>query len=132
MSTDDCDKRRPPRDDYCEGLSPCANCGQDFFEHLDTGDDYLCPYEHQPESCYGSFCGGDPRDFSPDPECTTPTEMENWRKACEAAEVAANPNLPCPSGFERMSDGTVIHVLRCSFGLGVTTFPPSVYQRSDS
>lgn len=127
--SDGADKRKPPGDDYCEGLPPCANCGQDFFEHVDTGDDYLCPHEYQPESCYGSFCGGDPRNFSPDGECTTPAEYENWKRACADAEIAANPNLPCPSGWERFSDGTIAHVLRLPFGLGVTTFPPMVYAK---
>ena len=62
-------------------------------------DGWLCPYEYQRDAVYGSFCGGDPRNFSPDYECSTPEERENHRKACEEAERAANPNLPCPSGF---------------------------------
>ncbi len=33
---------------------------------------------------YGFFCGGDPRDFSPDPECSTEDEREAHRLACEA------------------------------------------------
>lgn len=35
---------------------------------------------------YGNFPGGDPRDFSPDPECATDAEIERHRKDCEAWE----------------------------------------------
>lgn len=35
---------------------------------------------------YGFFCGGDPRRFSPDPECSTAEEQEAHRLACEAWE----------------------------------------------
>lgn len=125
---DDCDTRRPPNDGAHDDLPPCKNCGQDFSEHHDAEDGWLCPYEYQMDSVYGSFCGGDPRNFSPDYECSTPQELENHRKACEEAEIAANPNLPCPSGWERLPDGTICHVLRCPFGLGVTTFPPTYYE----
>lgn len=32
--------------------------------------------------CYGAFPGGDPRDFTPDPECSTEAEREAHRRAC--------------------------------------------------
>ena len=35
---------------------------------------------------YGSFYGGDPRDFDPDPEASTAEERERHRVACAAAE----------------------------------------------
>ena len=35
---------------------------------------------------YGSWMGGDPRDFTPDPECSEPHEREAHRLASEAAE----------------------------------------------
>ena|GEM_PF-6779098 len=111
-------------------LPRCANCGECFDEHLDTEDGWMCAVFQ--DSIYGSFCGGDPRNFHPDYECSTDKERENHRKACEEAEIAANPNLPCPSGWERLSDGTICHVLRCPFGLGVTTFPPTYYERNDN
>ena len=128
---DDCDRRRPPNDGGHDDLPPCKNCGQDFSEHHDSEDGWLCPYEYQRDAVYGSFCGGDPRNFSPDYECSTPEERENHRKACEEAERAANPNLPCPSGFERLPGCGIAHVLRCPFGLGVTTFEPTYYERDD-
>jgi hypothetical protein len=33
---------------------------------------------------YGVFLGGDPRKFSPDPECSTEEERGRHRKACES------------------------------------------------
>jgi hypothetical protein len=43
---------------------------------------------------YGAFPGGDPRDFTPDEECSTPEEREAHRKACDAA---SNENGPLDS-----------------------------------
>lgn len=111
-------------------LPRCANCGECFEEHIDMEAGWMC--RDQLDCVYGSFCGGDPRNFHPDYECSTEKERENHRKACEEAEIAANPNLPCPSGRERLPDGTICHVLRCPFGLGVTTFPPTYYERNDN
>lgn len=33
---------------------------------------------------YGNFPGGDPRDFTPDPDCSTAIEQANHKAACEA------------------------------------------------
>lgn len=33
---------------------------------------------------YGFFCGGDPRKFTPDPECSTEQERAKWKAECEA------------------------------------------------
>lgn len=41
--------------------------------------------------CYGNFHGGDPRNFHPDPECSTEAEREAHRKACEAWERGERP-----------------------------------------
>lgn len=132
MNSMDCDRRKPPTDESLDDLPRCNNCGQPFEDHVDDGEGWMCPFEYQGEAVYGSFCGGDPRNFSPDPECTTPQEYENWKRACAEAELAANPNLPCPSGWERWPDGTVAHVLRLPFGLGVTTFPTMYYERDSN
>ena len=35
-----------------------------------------------PETSYGGFYGGDPRNFSPDPECSTETERTAHAAAC--------------------------------------------------
>jgi hypothetical protein len=73
---------------------------------------------------YGNFMGGDPRDFRPDPECSTPEERERHRLACEAAErgdVFAQ-DLPPGSGIVTMDDGTSALGQRADvFGLGTTS-----------
>jgi hypothetical protein len=102
----------------------CANCGRDFADHnyvAGSIDEYTCPQPQQ-ETVYGYFTGGDPRDFHPDFEDSTPEEIANWRAACiEANKLAVSRNLPCPSGWERLPDGSVAHVLRAPFGIGVST-----------
>lgn len=41
-------------------------------------------YVEADEVSYGYFLGGDPRKFSPDPECSTPEEQAAWKADCEA------------------------------------------------
>jgi hypothetical protein len=91
------------------------------------------------EDCgYGCFHGGDPRLFSPDPECSTEKEREAHREACAAWERGERPTFPV-SGFEttekdetftdkrdgstvKIPAGSAVHVLRSSFGLGGYTY----------
>lgn len=48
------------------------------------------------ETGYGFFCGGDPNDFTPDPECSTEEEQARHKAACEAWNAGkGNPN-PAP------------------------------------
>ncbi len=111
----------------------CANCYRDFADHnyvAGSIGEYACPVKSQ-EACYGYFTGGDPRLFHPDHEDSTPEEIANWKAACDKAdELQSAANLPCPSGWERLPDGTVAHVLRAPFGIGMcfvefeTTFEP--------
>lgn len=45
---------------------------------------------------YGFFCGGDPNDFHPDPECSTDEERARHAEACKAwSGGKGNPN-PAP------------------------------------
>lgn len=45
---------------------------------------------------YGFFPGGDPNDFHPDPECSTPEERARHKEACAAwSSGKGNPN-PAP------------------------------------
>jgi hypothetical protein len=70
-------------------------------------------------SHFGGYPGGDPRKFFPDPEMSSPEEMENHRKACEAwdrgdrtePQVMLNGIGP---------DGTPFHASIRPFGIGVT------------
>src|SRR4051812_16600699 len=57
---------------------------------------------------YGAFSGGDPRNFWPDPEMSTESEIRAWKAACELA--AWDPgacNLP-PSGGAVLVGGKAV------------------------
>lgn len=62
---------------------------------------------------YGNFHGGDPRDFTPDPECLTEQEQANHRAACEAWSRGEQTQH---KGCEWVSPD--MHVMRTPFGLG--------------
>lgn len=70
---------------------------------------------------YGSFLGGDPRNFHPDPECSTDEEREAHRQACAAWDRGERPEI---QGHIMIRDpitgGLVMHIARNSFGLGTT------------
>lgn len=57
----------------------------------------LCDIRRAAEDTgYGFFCGGDPNDFSPDPECSTEEERARHAEACRLwNEGKGNPN-PAP------------------------------------
>jgi len=63
-------------------------------EYLPMAEDMALPN-------YGPFMGGDPRNFSPDPECSTEEERQRHREACASWE----------RGERRISTG---------FGVGAT------------
>ncbi len=82
---------------------------------------------------YGAFPGGDPREFTPDEECSTPEEREAYRLACEAA--ARGESNPAPAhawigvdearkalaagGVDAATiGGSIAHVTYTRFGLG--------------
>lgn len=82
----------------------------------------LIEHEH---GGYGFFPGGDPRRFSPDPECSDDEEREAHRAACAAWDEAERAGLPPPE-----SRGSCVHmpgvILTLSgFGLGVYSYPCS-------
>lgn len=125
-----CDTRKPPHDPYMDNLPPCKNCGQPFDEHYpECEPPYQCPYEYQMQASYGFFNGGDPRDFHPDYESSTPGEIAAHKLACEQADaLESQRNLPCPSGWIRTPEWTA-HVLVAPFGIGITTFQPTCYEQ---
>lgn len=45
---------------------------------------------------YGHFRGGDPRNFTPDPECSTEEEQKAHREACARWEAGNREPLPGP------------------------------------
>ena len=66
---------------------------------------------------YGSFPGGDPRRFWPDPECSTEAEREAHRVACLRWDAGYRDEYPTHGLYA--APGMVLHVNRSAFGLGV-------------
>jgi hypothetical protein len=66
---------------------------------------------------YGSFPGGDPRRFSPDPECSTEAERDAHRVACARWDAGYRDEYPTHALYAE--GGAVVHVNRSAFGLGV-------------
>ena len=77
---------------------------------------------------YGFFCGGDPRQFWPDGESCSETEIANHKAACalwNEAEARGETPEPeaCPSGYLYDADGKCIgHVLRAPYGIGTYSY----------
>lgn len=89
----------------------------------------------QPQPQYGMFIGGDPRDFSPDPECSTEEERAAHKRDCEAwnrgershsvkfghEHFTGNPPPLDPSAVSALVvRGVGGHVTHAGYGLGVT------------
>lgn len=82
----------------------------------------------EPEQAYGAFPGGDPRNFTPDPECSTEVEREAHRRACALWDAGANAfSADSPAHQWVVTDTPdgqlVMHVARGKFGLGTYTRP---------
>lgn len=68
---------------------------------------------------YGFFCGGDPRKFHPDPECSTEAERAKHKADCEAWDRGEMPNVNDKAPHFRMdANGGVMHVVPSGYGLG--------------
>ncbi len=67
----------------------------------------------QTDQCYGFFRGGDPNNFTPDPECSTEEERARHKEACEKWPDVVHPAPHCQLGFTREAPP--------GFGLGVNT-----------
>ena len=65
---------------------------------------------------YGTFMGGDPRDFTPDEEMCTPEEISAWETACE--EWNRGEGVDREPGCQTMGDGSAVS--GTGFGLGTT------------
>lgn len=69
------------------------------------------------DSTYGFFHGGDPRNFSPDPEASDDEEQARHAAACAEWEATGNNPNPAPhctmGGLQKAPPG---------FGLGVNTY----------
>jgi len=108
----------------------CRHCFKEFADHnyvKDSINQYKCPVPVT-ESCYGGFNGGNPNDFFPDPECCSEGEIKQHKEACElwnstkAKGIEPTPE-DCPSGWL----GNGIHIFKCKYGLGVTSYEIESY-----
>lgn len=79
------------------------------------------------EAWYGSFCGGDPRCFEPDPDGLMREELTAWVEACEAADEGAVEHEGAHQWL--FGNGVSMHVTRVMFGLGVNHSTPLVNWR---
>ena len=77
------------------------------------------------ETTYGSFHGGDPRHFYPDPDAASTEERQAHHAACEAWDKAEKQGKPGPDAehggceWKALEDGTVLKMQRSgAFGLG--------------
>ena len=89
-------------------MSACSSCG------ADVDLDY-------PTAVYGTFMGGDPRDFTPDPESATPDEIARHKADCAAAEAGKLAHK-VPDCVAHQTDEGTVFVTRSSYGLGVTMY----------
>ena len=78
---------------------------------------------------YGSFLGGDPRTFHPDPECSEPYEVACWEEACIAADriqVGVPQEIPTSRYIE---DGDrQVHIQAHRYGLGTQHTKPGPWR----
>ena len=98
----------------------CSNCYCDFADHNydQQRDLYVCPQPHQ-ETGYGGFKGGDPRKFSPDPECCYEEELVAWREACNKWNIAeASGQELDPEKLQTCRDENGISGAGWKFGIG--------------
>ena len=68
---------------------------------------------------YGFFIGGDPRKFTPDPECSTEQEQAKWKADCEAWDRGEQVDT---SGNVGRWVSEHMHIRPGGYGLGTYTF----------
>jgi hypothetical protein len=73
------------------------------------------------DQSYGGFLGGDPRDFDPDPECSTEEERATHKRDCEAMAAGGQALMPSSYSWEELPSGGIAHVARAGYGLGINT-----------
>jgi hypothetical protein len=72
----------------------------------------------EPYVGYGFFPGGDPRNFSPDPDCSEPEERANWERDCKLFEENGQPQS---AAGQWVSEN--MHITFGKYGLGSYTIP---------
>lgn len=92
---------------------------------------------------YGAFPGGDPRGFTPDPDCSTEEERAAHARDCAAMEAGGQALMPPAHSWEHIpemmtKDGTKVgggfgHVARAVYGLGTYTMrDPDLVEARDA
>jgi hypothetical protein len=97
---------------YFEATDLCEHCHCEFADHNyveNSIDVYLCPELATVGTGYGRFKGGDPNLFTPDPECSSPAEIQRWREACEMWPLWKPPAERC--GVHNGGFGIGVYVL---------------------
>jgi hypothetical protein len=79
---------------------------------------YELAHEWKEVESYGYFGGGDPRDFTPDPDCSTEAERAAHKAACDAWNRGAGAPVD-GAHDERVEGDAVVVSTRAVFGLGV-------------
>ena len=77
---------------------------------------------------YGSFPGGDPRNFTPDEEENTPEELAAWKAACEAWDRGEGKDTG--PQCQTMGDGSV--VTGTGYGMGTYQWPHPAIEYIDA
>lgn len=92
---------------------------------LDFAREALPEIQDMANPIYGTFHGGDPRNFTPDPECSTEQERRRHEAACElwtkweAGELTEVPESNPDCSTVRDDDGKIVLILtKSQFGLG--------------
>lgn len=72
---------------------------------------------------YGFFCGGDPRTFTPDEECSTEQERAKWKADCEAYTKGEIGDQPSSGQSTYDAQGRLVaHIQTGGYGLGTYTY----------
>lgn len=76
---------------------------------------------------YGAFHGGDPRDFTPDPECSTDEERAAHKAACDAWERGDEVEIRGGCEYREVEPGTeiatAVEEIRREAGAAATVAP---------
>ena len=88
---------------------------------VDFAEAFIDMADEMSQPTYGVFHGGDPRNFSPDPESSTVVELQRHREDCEKWERNEQEGIgqpDCETIFN--DDGNLkMHVQRSQYGHGV-------------
>lgn len=85
---------------------------------LDFVRDYIEDATDMAQPVYGVFHGGDPRNFSPDPDASTAEERRCHQQACEAWQRGERLEFPTHSDIRGADGKWKGRTLNSNFGFG--------------